>query len=275
MVRCFDKERINKRDDIIQLSNKLRINMNLLENKYFGIIIPIMTEIEKSASEILHNECNEIIHILNKKLSNIRQYHEFVKKELKKEHELNNEIKMLSFEREKLTQKCDQLIVTRNSIKSEIKKEKEEIEAVTKENNSLKEEIRKNEEKKSDLYKKYNEKRNKEKEIIEKIDSLENRNKEKNNKIKVEADLYRKHLGLDIIPLQESIIKIIFSPFETSPTITPYIIINFTQHDLITDIHPEVAPLEKVNNMFFESKNFYIFVKNIREVLKQKVGNFI
>lgn len=77
---------------------------------------------------------------------------------------------------------------------------------------------------------------------------------------------YKKYLGLEIAKVKDNVVKISYGNLGHEC----YIILDFTTGDCVAESQPEVN-IEKLNYLFKEKKNFYEFVKRVRDQLKQRL----
>lgn len=103
------------------------------------------------------------------------------------------------------------------------------------------------------------------------LNSLENQigiqNKKKiqrGTKVTKKAELYRKYLGIDILPDQNSILKIKFTNFDSKNT-TACVLIDFSDEPIVLDLEPNMISIEKTQELFNSSKSFYVFLGTMRE----------
>lgn len=101
--------------------------------------------------------------------------------------------------------------------------------------------------------------------LILKVQQLKNKVKTKENEHKGINEVYKKYLGLTITKIKENVVKIIYNNLGSEC----YIVLDFTNEDCVTESLPEIN-LERLNYLFKE-KNFYEFVKSVRDQLKQRL----
>lgn len=151
-------------------------------------------------------------------------------------------------------------------IKKSLEKEEADITKLDSENDILKDQIKELENTNKFLLEKLIDIEEKEKHLKSKCKQLRDRKENKIKEQKLINNLFKLYFGLDIIKLKEDVIKIIFYNLGCEC----YVIIDFSQNESVSECHPQIN-LEKVNYAFKEKKNFYEFIKFIREQLKQNI----
>ncbi|KAM0680415.1 hypothetical protein GINT2_001475 [Glugoides intestinalis] len=139
---------------------------------------------------------------------------------------------------------------------SKLEKENEEF---RKQVNDLDNENRDLKEKKQDVEEKY-------KLLLLKSQKLREKMRNKKDVHQTLNEGYKKFLGLEISKLKENTIKISYENLGSEC----YIVLDFSTEECVTETLPELN-VEKLNYLFKEKKNFYEFVKCVREQLKQKI----
>jgi hypothetical protein len=102
--------------------------------------------------------------------------------------------------------------------------------------------------------------------LMYKVQQLKGKVESKENEHKNVNEIYKKYLGLNIVKIKDNVVKILYNNLGNEC----YIILDFTSTDCVTESFPEIN-LEKLNYLFKEKKNFYEFIKCVRELLKQKL----
>ncbi|KAF7683493.1 Kinetochore protein Spc25 [Astathelohania contejeani] len=159
------------------------------------------------------------------------------------------------------------LIKERNSLNEAIEAEKKELSAHERENSDLKNQVTSAGETRIQLAGRLASLENKLFSLTKKCELVESKNKEKEKKLEIKANLYREYLGIDILPLKENVLKIEFRYVIDGDC---FVVFNFDNTSPISEIFPSILSLEKVNYKLEESKNFYSFLKWIRNEFKTR-----
>ncbi|ELA41986.1 uncharacterized protein VICG_01003 [Vittaforma corneae ATCC 50505] len=102
--------------------------------------------------------------------------------------------------------------------------------------------------------------------LLLKSQQLKGKAELKENEHKEMNEAYKRYLGLEIVKIKENVVKISYNNLGSEC----YMVLDFTNEDCVTGSVPEIN-IDKLNYLFKEKRNFYEFVKCVRDQLKQRL----
>lgn len=99
------------------------------------------------------------------------------------------------------------------------------------------------------------------------IKRQENQKKNRISMLKESVSKYKKYLGLEIVPIKDSVIKIEFFNITRDSQVS-YIVLDFSEGNTVTDCYPLFNSLESINFLFLNHNDFYEFLKVVRSQFK-------
>ncbi|TBU02663.1 hypothetical protein CWI38_1156p0020 [Hamiltosporidium tvaerminnensis] len=146
-----------------------------------------------------------------------------------------------------------------------IENEKKDLECLKKEKCKLSEQVCCNEEKGKHLSEKVENIKNKLEILTKKIDFQERKNAKNEKEIENEISLYKKFLGIDIFPIKNNFIKILFKNVGEES----FIVMEFGSKISVVEVFPIEIGIEAINSLFYKISDFKEFLKETRNLFIQ------
>jgi chromosome segregation ATPase len=163
-----------------------------------------------------------------------------------------------------MKERNERMVEERNELRAKIEQDEAELKASESEKHELLGQIKELEISNSSLKELYNEKRSRSEGLARKLALLEARSKQKEEAIRKKAELYRRYLGVDITPIREDIIKIVFNKVCADEDIECFVMLDLSCESPVIEMFPQIHDFEMLNHIFRGHNNFHDFLRFIR-----------
>jgi len=167
---------------------------------------------------------------------------------------------------EDLNRETQALMARKSMLRKSLEKEEGDLARLERENQEFQRQADDLEILNRGLKEKHEEVREKYRMLQQKLQQLRGKAEVKENEHRETNSAYKKYLGLEIAKVKENVIKIAYNNLGHEC----HVILDFTNGDCVAESQPEVN-IDRLNCLFKEKKNFYEFVKRVRDQLKQRL----
>ncbi|AFM99385.1 hypothetical protein EHEL_111110 [Encephalitozoon hellem ATCC 50504] len=169
-----------------------------------------------------------------------------------------------------MRERNERLVDERNALKSRIEQDTKDLRASEDEKHELVNQIRELEMSNRDLKEVFREKKGIENAFVKKMELVSERNKQREALMEAKTECFRKYLGMDIIPVRENVIKIVFSRICPEDSVECFVTLDLSVEDAVIDLFPRMYGLEKANGVFRECGNFHDFLVAVRREFRRE-----
>lgn len=222
-------------------------------------IEPVSKNIKKIVEEITQNLQTKF-DSLKRDLLNLKKRQQ----EQTRDFSLQNSALLAVFEE---SNRESQTLASRKILlKKSIDKEKFDLIKLEKENQGFQQQLEELENVSAGLKERKLEALEKHRLLTVKLQQLKGKALTKETEHKGSNELYKRFLGLEMVRIKDNVVKIIYKNLGSEC----YVILDFSSEETVTESLPDLN-LEKLNYLFKEKKNFYEFVKCVRDQMKLKL----
>ncbi|AFN84093.1 chromosome segregation protein Spc25-like protein [Encephalitozoon romaleae SJ-2008] len=169
-----------------------------------------------------------------------------------------------------MRERNERLVDERNALKSRIEQDTKDLKASEDEKHELMNQIRELEMNNLDLKEVFQEKKGIENAFVKKMELIFERNKQREALMEAKAEWFKRYLGMDIIPVRENVIKIVFSRICPEDSVECFVTLDLSMEDAVIDLFPRMYDLEKANGVFRECRSFHDFLAVIRKEFRRE-----
>lgn len=221
--------------------------------------------------ETIKKIMNEIIDDLKENLDVYRTHAINVKRQISKDKQESEVlVQTMSSTINEMKEKNERMIDRRNVLRKKIEEDEKEIKEWEEEKLDLIDQIKELEINLNSLKSTYKEKKSKAENLLRKSQMITHKNKLRDDEFSIKAEYFKKYLGINIIPIREDIIKIVFSRVYTDDLVECYVIMDLSSESPVTETYPQLYDIDKVNCIFKEYSNFHEFIKTMRNEFKKE-----
>lgn len=163
-----------------------------------------------------------------------------------------------------MKERNERLVDERNLLKTKIEQDVEDLQASEGERHELLGQIRELETHNSNLKEVLREKNAMLGGLVRKAGLVAERNRQKEAGVDVRAELFRTWLGMDILPLRENVIKVVFDRVCADESVECFVTMDLASESPVTDVFPRIHDVERLNFLFREHGNFHGFLRALR-----------
>ncbi|CAD26033.2 similarity to HYPOTHETICAL PROTEIN YDD5_SCHPO [Encephalitozoon cuniculi GB-M1] len=169
-----------------------------------------------------------------------------------------------------MKERNERLVDERNGLRSRIEQDTKDLRASEDERHELMNQIKELEMGNLDLKEVLKEKRGIEGAFAKKIELVFERNKQREAQMEAKAGWFRRYLGIEIIPMRENVIKVVFSRICPEDSVECFVTLDLSADGPVVDLFPRMYGLERANSLFREHNNFHDFLRVIRSGFRRE-----
>jgi myosin heavy subunit len=163
-----------------------------------------------------------------------------------------------------MKERNEKMVEERNGLRSEIEQDEAELRASEGEKHELLNQIKELEMNNANLKDVYNEKKSRGDGLSRKLAMIEAKGKQKEEAVRKKVELYRRYLGVDIVPVKEDVIRIVFGGMCADEEIECSVLLDLSSESPVVETFPQIYTLEALNHIFRRHSNFHEFLKTVR-----------
>lgn len=230
--------------------------------------MPGIQECQESASKTIKSMADEIIKSINSKTKELRLKITAHKQKDKNERRISAEenTKILK-QLEEGRRKYEARNKKRDVLQDRLEKDSTELARLENENGRLEEQLKELQMAHGILSERCAELQNKHRQLESQYSLLKHKHEEQSKMVLDENRNYRTYLGIDIVKLKNDFVKLAFNNLGTDC----HVIFNFKDEPSVSSCIPDLG-VEKLDFMFKEIGDFYLFVKTVREEFKKRLS---
>lgn len=221
----------------------------------------------EAASKNIRKILNDIWQSLQLKMENLRKDVADVKRKQQeqcRDFSIQSSTLLAAFE--DANREAQSLVNRKVMLRKSLEKEETDISRLDKENQEFQRQADELEALNRSLKERRLDIEEKHKVLLLKLQQLKGKVELKESEHREMNEAYKKYLGLDITKIKDNVVKISYNNLGSEC----YIVLDFTNDDCVAESMPEVN-IDKLNYLFKEKRNFYEFVKCMRDQLKQRL----
>ncbi|ADM12611.2 chromosome segregation protein Spc25-like protein [Encephalitozoon intestinalis ATCC 50506] len=169
-----------------------------------------------------------------------------------------------------MKERNERLVDERNGLRLRIEQDVRDLRASEDEKHELVNQIRELEMGNLNLKEVFREKKSIENAFTKKMELVSERSRQREVLMEAKAEWFRRYLGMDIIPVRENVIKIVFSRICPEDSVECFVTLDLSLEGPVVDLFPRMYDLEKANNLFREHSNFHDFLRTVRREFRRE-----
>jgi len=169
-----------------------------------------------------------------------------------------------------MKEKNEMLVSERNALKAKIEQDSEDMRMSDNERHELLNQIKELEMSSFGLSEVSKEKKGMSGALVRKMEMVSERNKLREKQMETKVGLFRKCLGMDIVPIRENVIKIVFGRMCADESVECFVMLDLSIDMPVIDMFPRIDSVERMNAMFRVHGNFHDFLSAVRREFRKE-----
>lgn len=164
-----------------------------------------------------------------------------------------------------MKERNERLVDERNMLWARIEQDTEELRASEDERHELLNQIRELEMSSVQLGEVLRERKAIEASLVKKTELVSERARQREAQMEERSRWFRRYLGMDIVPVRENVIKIVFGRICRDEGVECFVTLDLSLESPVVDLFPRVYGLERANGEFREHGGFHEFLRAVRQ----------
>ncbi|KAM0671774.1 hypothetical protein CWI42_121100 [Ordospora colligata] len=169
-----------------------------------------------------------------------------------------------------MKEKNEMLVSERNTFKAKIEHDTEDMKMSENERHELLNQIKELEMSNLGLSEVAKEKKSMSGALARKMEMVSERKKSRESQMETKVGLFRKCLGMDIVPMKENVIKVVFGRMCADESVECFVMLDLSMDMPVVDMFPRIDSVERMNAMFKTHGNFHDFLSAMRREFRKE-----